>query len=1171
MNLKDSENKFSNFSNQNEDNLKEKFLILKISFDKLGFEESIIKILQNNGFDFLSDLIGFDKEDFLQFSGFDLEKFDTLTSRFNKNNLKIPLTFDQASNIHGREKFKSITKDSHISFQEIKNKFLTKEIDIDNFENAFKHIYIKGYDPEFVLIFNILKIIESADSGFNKENKDFTFEKRFIKFYFLKNVFDEQSTINIQSLEKIFNTFSSSPNSVDRLYFLFCKLSGMTLQSIGDQKGCSRENIRSRIKTISIMFGLEGIDLEELFRKFKENSKYNSTKIMIDQLLDEFNRLPNKNDASEKFNADDPIYKSIIELNLKDRLVCYEEFKKEIPNSEYDFHFESIINKVEIDKGFGYWLNFENLEQFLKRFASYLGEPDYMPMQKDSPDWIRGIIQRHGGQSVVAKKTGLKYQGQLVSESGKRRFWTYEQMSDLIDKVNIFYSQVNNKMPSFSQIKDFLKNTDNELYKNKKSGSLLSAMTSMGNLTWTETAEKFNRRIILDKSVRVNTNFVKAFVRDLGEHLAVLTPSELYVLFQAQGISKDKSRHSRTFDILIEAVQSGEVDKKDLVDWSNNIEVPSIVNLLNLGSELSSRNTNKEERELVLLNRRSRRIEANKIKPKIIDLNKVTSEDLPALDPIKSLSALDKAASIITESNSDLELIEFLKAKATAKLWDSCFSDENLLIKNLKSSFFEKDEYSSRVKEAFLEEYNGANNLEIPQTYKFRDLKGIERQPKLMQKLVAFRLLRDKRLLNLSGTGTGKTLSAILSAQICSSQRIFISCPNGVVDSWERSFQSAYPSAVIHIKPENWEINLIENKTNVVVVNHERFQNRFSENLLRFCVEFQPDLIVIDEIHQSKSREEKISSQRRSLLGELIRISSNINQELRVLGLSATPVINNLYEGASLIELITQKKFEGIKENNINSCMHLYQNFILHGIRMNPGSLSRTKLIPIQIDSSALLPEVIEITNSRRHTSYHEIEKILVKPKLQILKRILSENSKTIIFITYIKGTLIPITDFLSHERISYSVYTGEDKEATDSGFKDSLDEFINGNTKVLVASIQCAGTGIDGLQSVCSNAIFFQLPWTSTEFEQSIGRLDRDGTEFDSINVFMPITNIKLPNGENWSWCQSKLERIESKKDIAKAAVDGDLPDSGAILSPQDATKLWLKWLKRLENSPND
>ena len=134
------------------------------------------------------------------------------------------------------------------------------------------------------------------------------------------------------------------------------------------------------------------------------------------------------------------------------------------------------------------------------------------------------------------------------------------------------------------------------------------------------------------------------------------------------------------------------------------------------------------------------------------------------------------------------------------------------------------------------------------------------------------------------------------------------------------------------------------------------------------------------------------------------------------------------------------------------------------------------------------------------------------------------------------------------------------------SGFK-----LIRGSTNILVASIQCAGTGIDGLQAICNKAIFFQLPWTSTEFEQSIGRLDRDGTEFDSVEVILPVTYLELPNGDIWSWCESKLERIRSKKDIAKAAVDGDLPDSGAILSPQEATTLWLKWLKRLENSPND
>ena len=80
-----------------------------------------------------------------------------------------------------------------------------------------------------------------------------------------------------------------------------------------------------------------------------------------------------------------------------------------------------------------------------------------MPKQTSLPDGMRGNVQRHGGQSVVAKKIGLKYQGQLVSELGKRRFWTYEQMSNLIDEVNIFFNQQINMMPSFNQVKEFLK------------------------------------------------------------------------------------------------------------------------------------------------------------------------------------------------------------------------------------------------------------------------------------------------------------------------------------------------------------------------------------------------------------------------------------------------------------------------------------------------------------------------------------------------------------------------------------------------------------------------------------------------------------------------------------------------------------------------------------------
>ena len=45
-------------------------------------------------------------------------------------------------------------------------------------------------------------------------------------------------------------------------------------------------------------------------------------------------------------------------------------------------------------------------------------------------------------------------------------------------------------------------------------------------------------------------------------------------------------------------------------------------------------------------------------------------------------------------------------------------------------------------------------------------------------------------------------------------------------------------------------------------------------------------------------------------------------------------------------------------------------------------------------------------------------------------------------------------------------------------------------------------------------------------------------------------------------------MDRIRSKKDIAKAAVDGEIPDASSMFTPNEASKYWLEWLKRLEDS---
>ena len=106
-----------------------------------------------------------------------------------------------------------------------------------------------------------------------------------------------------------------------------------------------------------------------------------------------------------------------------------------------------------------------------------------------------------------------------------------------------------------------------------------------------------------------HAELIKAFVRDLAQHLESLSPSELFVLFQAQGINRgEKEKFSRTFDALVDAVQSGVVDKEQLRSWADNNEVESIDELLlSWELELKAESTI-EEKEQKLLERRSKKL-----------------------------------------------------------------------------------------------------------------------------------------------------------------------------------------------------------------------------------------------------------------------------------------------------------------------------------------------------------------------------------------------------------------------------------------------------------------------------------------------------------------------------------------------------------------------------------
>src|SRR5262249_41477097 len=153
--------------------------------------------------------------------------------------------------------------------------------------------------------------------------------------------------------------------------------------------------------------------------------------------------------------------------------------------------------------------------------------------------------------------------------------------------------------------------------------------------------------------------------------------------------------------------------------------------------------------------------------------------ELPVVETRMALAALDHVSTF-----ADEEAVEFLLATATAKIWKHAFCDEHAAVAQAES--FTGGPYAEHARSRFLDEYRRAAELQIPTGYAFQ-IDGKTAPPNLMQRLTAVHVRDRKRIGNWSGTGAGKTLSAILASRVIESRLTVVCCPNSVVEGWRRA------------------------------------------------------------------------------------------------------------------------------------------------------------------------------------------------------------------------------------------------------------------------------------------------------------------------------------------------------------------------------------------------
>jgi hypothetical protein len=528
---------------------------------------------------------------------------------------------------------------------------------------------------------------------------------------------------------------------------------------------------------------------------------------------------------------------------------------------------------------------------------------------------------------------------------------------------------------------------------------------------------------------------------------------------------------------------------------------------------------------------------------------------LPDLAPVDILSGLDDLERSVVLS--DTETIEFLINKAVGRVWSRV----------LRSESFEQDladlrshnpaSYGSRVRERFLVQFNGAQALALPAGYSFRK-KGQPLPPNLMQRLIAYRIAVERRVGNWSGTGAGKTLGAILASQALGAKlTVVVALNNTILDlksGWAAEILNAFPNSHVVIK-ERGTLSLDVTKPNYLLLNYEAFQLRDSQAFVRALIrEHKIDFIVLDEVHSAKSRGQ-VESKRRQIINHLLGEAAKVNSNLRVLAMSATPVINSLDEAVSLLEMVTGREYPDLDTRpRVSSALAIHEQLVIHGVRYVPRYEMELHERPVEILGGPELAGPLQAVGKGQVLA---IETVLMEAKLEAIVELAKPG--TLVYSQYVDSIFPMIDEELTRRGFRVAAFNGEDKSG--------LELFKKREVDILIGS-SALGTGVDGLQYVCNRLIVACLPWTSAGYEQLLGRIYRQGS-FHDVEVFIP--QVVLRNGtDEWSWDQQRLARIRYKKTLADAAVDGVVPEAN-LASPElmleEVKRALAAWIERLAN----
>ena len=547
-----------------------------------------------------------------------------------------------------------------------------------------------------------------------------------------------------------------------------------------------------------------------------------------------------------------------------------------------------------------------------------------------------------------------------------------------------------------------------------------------------------------------STTKIKELLRDMIKSGCIWhwDEADLYLLLDDAKVLNNYGRHKDFFQNLIQASRTTE-GRKLIEEYakSDSIVPPNLSGIVT--------HTDDPEAEIGTVNDDQ--------------LLKNDDKDPMNKNSTQSVNEVLLQSRILKLFDNDEQKLKYHISKRVNQLWKLAFDNANKTVAEVRENISSENTHEKEVANTFLNEYQKTMDLPMPDGYIAHDPITDEYiVPFLMQRYVAYKVKTQEHFGNFSGPGSGKTLSALIASRTIDSKLTLIVCPNDVVQGWSDYIKNSLKNSEIILREKVFDATNTD-KFQYLVVNYDKLNQTSSRNDVSKLSQQKIDFVVLDEIHWAKNTSSKNATLRRENLEYFLSNARKINPKIKILGLSATPVVNNLQEGKSLLQLMTGYDEDHLKtRSTTKNAVKLYQELSNKSIRQIPNYKK-----PIHVSIDVNLDSITDDQKLFLTNQPMAMEQILTDIRLpEIIKRI---EGQTIIYTEYL-GTADPnktriidkIQSTVEHAGFSCGLYTGENRSG--------LDKFKKEEIQVLIAS-RPISTGIDGLQRVCNNLIFNTLP----------------------------------------------------------------------------------------------